>query len=664
MLKKQDYDKLCEEIWEHNRRYYVLNKPTISDEKFDRLLNKLEKIEKEHPEWISSSSPTQRVGEEPTKGFKTVRHTVAMLSLANTYSQEEIEDFIKRIERLEGRKNQEFCCELKMDGTAVTCVYENGQFVRGVTRGDGKKGDDITSNLRTVKSLPLQLYGKDVPKKLEVRGEVYMSHDVFQKLNEEKEERGEEPWANPRNAAAGSLKLLDPKEVSERLLSVVFYAIADVDGLPVKTQTEAHKFLAKHGLPTLAEVKECRNIDEIWKFADKVLKLRPSLPYDIDGIVIKVNSLSAQRRMGKTGKNPRWAVAYKFAAEQAETIINDITVQVGRTGVLTPVAELEPVFLAGSTISRATLHNQDEIKRKDIRIGDTVIIEKGGDVIPKVSSVVKDKRPKNSKPWHMPKKCPVCETEVKTVPGEVAVRCPNKKTCPAQGLRRLIYFAGKQAMDIEHLGEKVVEMLVKKGFVKRPSDFYRLTDEDLYQLEGFKEKSVENLLGSLEESKKVSLPRFIMALGIKYVGSETAELLAAKAGTIDKVMELSYDDLISIEGIGDKVASSIEEYFEHPSNIEELERLLELGVKPQKVKVKTFKDHPFSGKSFVLTGALENYTRQSASALIKERGGKVSSAVSSKTDYVLVGEDPGSKYDKAKKLGVAILDESQFEKLL
>ncbi len=551
-----------------------------------------------------------------------------------------------------------------MDGTAVTCIYENGQFIRGVTRGDGKKGDDITLNLRTVKSLPLQLYGKDVPKKLEVRGEVYMSHDVFQTLNEEKEEKGEEPWANPRNAAAGSLKLLDPKEVSERHLSVVFYAIADIDGLPVKTQAEAHRFLAKHGLPTLAEVKECRDIDEIWRFADKVLKLRPELSYDIDGIVIKVDSLSAQRRMGTTGKNPRWAVAYKFAAEQAETTINDITVQVGRTGVLTPVAELEPVFLAGSTISRATLHNQDEIKRKDIRLGDTVIIEKGGDVIPKVSSVVKDKRPKNSQAWHMPRKCPVCQTEVETVPGEVAIRCPNNKGCPAQGLRRLIYFAGKQAMDIEHLGEKVVEMLVKKGFVKRLSDFYRLTEEKLYQLEGFKEKSVENLLSSLEDSKKVSLARFIMALGIKYVGSETAELLAAKAGTIDKVMELTYEDLISIEGIGDKAASSIKEYFEHSINIEEIETLFELGVKPQKVTVKTFKDHPFSGKSFVLTGALENYTRQSASALIKERGGKVSSAVSSKTDYVLVGEDPGSKYDKAKKLGVAILEESKFEKLL
>ena len=663
-MKKEDYEKLCQEVWEHNRRYYTLNKPTISDEEFDRLLKKLEKIEEEHPEWLSSSSPTQRVGEEPTKGFKTVSHTVPMLSLANTYSQDEIEDFLKRVERLEGRKNQEFCCELKMDGTAVSCLYENGEFTRGLTRGNGKKGDDITTNLRTVKSLPLRLYGSDVPEKLEVRGEVFMPHDVFQKLNDEKTEKGEEPWANPRNAAAGSLKLLDPKEVSRRSLSVVFYAIADIDGLPVKTQFEAHKFLEKHGLPTLAEVKECADIDEIWSFAEKVLKLRPELPYDIDGIVIKVNSLSSQRRMGTTGKNPRWAVAYKFAAEQAETKIRDITVQVGRTGVLTPVAELEPVSLAGSTISRATLHNQDEVKRKDIRIGDTVVIEKGGDVIPKVSSVVKDKRPKDSKPWHMPKKCPACGAEVETVPGEVAIRCPNKIECPAQGLRRLIYFAGKQAMDIDHLGEKVVEMLVNKGFVKRPSDFYHLSEDQLYQLDGFKEKSVENLLKSLEDSKDVPLSRFIMALGIKYVGTETAELIASKAGTIDKVMELTYDDLISIEGIGDKVAASVVEYFEHPGNIEEIKRLLGSGVKPKKVKVKTFKDHPFDKKTFVLTGALENYTRQSASGLIKERGGKVSSSVSKKTDYVLAGDDPGSKYDKAKKLGVAILSESEFEKML
>jgi DNA ligase (NAD+) len=663
-MKKEDYEKLCQEVWEHNRRYYTLNKPTISDEEFDRLLKKLEKIEEEHPEWLSSSSPTQRVGEEPTKGFKTVSHTVPMLSLANTYSQDEIEDFLKRVERLEGRKNQEFCCELKMDGTAVSCLYENGEFTRGLTRGNGKKGDDITTNLRTVKSLPLRLYGSDVPEKLEVRGEVFMPHDVFQKLNDEKTEKGEEPWANPRNAAAGSLKLLDPKEVSRRSLSVVFYAIADIDGLPVKTQFEAHKFLEKHGLPTLAEVKECADIDEIWSFAEKVFKLRPELPYDIDGIVIKVNSLSSQRRMGTTGKNPRWAVAYKFAAEQAETKIRDITVQVGRTGVLTPVAELEPVSLAGSTISRATLHNQDEVKRKDIRIGDTVVIEKGGDVIPKVSSVVKDKRPKDSKPWHMPKKCPACGAEVETVPGEVAIRCPNKIECPAQGLRRLIYFAGKQAMDIDHLGEKVVEMLVKKGFVKRPSDFYHLSEDQLYQLDGFKEKSVENLLKSLEDSKDVPLSRFIMALGIKYVGTETAELIASKAGTIDKVMELTYDDLISIEGIGDKVAASVVEYFEHPGNIEEIKRLLGSGVKPKTVKVKTFKDHPFDKKTFVLTGALENYTRQSASGLIKERGGKVSSSVSKKTDYVLAGDDPGSKYDKAKKLGVAILSESEFEKML
>ncbi|NGX58172.1 MAG: DNA ligase [Chlamydiae bacterium] len=661
---KAEYDKLCQEVWEHNRRYYVEHRPTISDTEFDHLLAKIEQMEKEHPEWVTVSSPTQRVGEQPTKGFKSVTHKVPMLSLANTYSKEEIEDFIKRMHKLEGKKEVSYCCELKMDGTAVTCIYENGVFVQGITRGNGKKGDDITTNLRTIKSLPLQLYGKDVPKKLEVRGEAYMPHAVFEELNQAKEEAGEEPWANPRNAAAGSLKLLDPREVSRRNLAVKFYAIADIDGLPVKTQYETHQYLKKHGFPILAEVKLCHSIDDIWKFAEKVLKLRLKLTYDIDGIVIKVDSLSAQRKMGATGKNPRWAVAYKFAAEQAETKIEGITVQVGRTGVLTPVAELTPVFLAGSTIARATLHNQDEVKRKDIRVGDFVIIEKGGDVIPKVTSVVTEKRPSGTSPWHMPKKCPSCGTPVEHIEEEVAIRCPNIERCPEQNLRRLIYFASKHAMDIENLGDKVVEQLVKHGYVKAPSDIYTLTPNQLAQLEGFKEKSVSNLIESIEASKKVSFPRFIMALGIKYVGIGTAELIASKVGDIQGLMKASYEDLIQIDGIGDKVAQSVTEYFENSHHLKEIERMTSLGVNPEKVKVVTFTGHEFEGKSFVLTGTLENYTRQTAAALIKERGGKVSSAVSSKTDFVLAGESSGSKLDKAEKLGIRVLTESQFERML
>jgi len=660
-MKKSVYEKLCEEIWKHNRLYYVDHQPIISDQEFDHLLKRLEEIEKEHPEWVTSASPTQRVGEQPTKGFKSVVHSIPMLSLANTYSKEDIQDFIKRVQKLEGGRKLSFCCELKMDGIAVTCIYENGIFVQGITRGNGKKGDDITANLRTIQSLPLKLYGKDVPKKLEVRGEVYMPHAVFNELNMAKEEAGEEPWANPRNAAAGSLKLLDPKLVAKRGLAVKFYAIADIDGLPVKTQFETHQFLKNHGLPILREVALCHSFDEIWDFAEHVNVLRQDLTYDIDGIVIKVDSLASQRRMGATGKNPRWAVAYKFAAEQAETVIEGITVQVGRTGVLTPVAELKPVSLAGSTISRATLHNQDEIKRKDIRVDDAVIIEKGGDVIPKVESVIKERRPASSEPWHMPDKCPSCGLPVHKIEGEVAIRCLNSEECPAQNLRSLIYFASKQGMDIEHLGEKVVEQLVSLGFVKTPSDFFKLTEVELSHLEGFKDKAISNLLNSLEESKNVPLPRFIMALGIKYVGSGTADLIAAKVGDVQGLLDVDYEDLICIDGIGEKVAESVIDYLDDPENIEEIEEMIDSGVNPEKVKVVSYSGHPFEGKTFVLTGALENYTRQSASALIKERGGKVSSSVSSKTDYILAGDNAGSKLDKAEKLGVSILDEDKFK---
>ncbi|MCB1149760.1 MAG: NAD-dependent DNA ligase LigA, partial [Chlamydiia bacterium] len=411
-MTKDEYLRLCEEVWKHNRLYYVDHAPIISDEQFDRLLKQVEEIEANHPEWVTPSSPTQRVGEQLTQGFKTVKHAVPMLSLANTYSPEEVDDFLKRTHKQLHKNTVDLSAELKMDGIAVSVRFEKGIYTRAVTRGNGKEGDDITQNLRTIKALPLQLYGKSIPDVLEVRGEVFMPHAVFHALNKQKEKAGEPLWANPRNAAAGSLKLLDPKEVSRRDLSVVFYAIALPEEPPISLQHEVPSYLGALGLPTLALHALCRTRDEIWHFAEKVLQKRKSLPYDIDGIVLKVDKLSDQVKLGMTGKTPRWAVAYKFAAEQATTVIHDITVQVGRTGVLTPVAELDPVFLAGSTIARATLHNQDEIARKDIRIGDTVIIEKGGDVIPKVAEVVLDKRPAQSKVWHMPTKCPACGTPV------------------------------------------------------------------------------------------------------------------------------------------------------------------------------------------------------------------------------------------------------------
>lgn len=667
-MKKHDthqaYEELCREIWHHNKLYYVDHKPVLSDEEYDFLYKRLEEMEKMHPEWVEPSSPTQRVGEGLTPGFKTVSHSIPMLSLANTYSQEELADFVKRIRKLSGRDNLTFSCELKMDGIAVSVCYEKGVYKRGVTRGDGKKGDDVTVNIKTIQALPLRLYGEDIPDILEVRGEVFMPHQVFKELNEQREEASEQLWANPRNAAAGSLKLLDPQEVSKRQLSIVSYGIADPSSLSIRSQYEIHEYLGRLGLPVLNQFAKCNTLEEIWAFAEKVKNSRSNLPFDIDGIVVKVDDLQEQKRLGATGKCPRWAVAYKFAAEQAMTRITGITVQVGRTGVLTPVAELEPVFLAGSTISRATLHNEDEVVRKDIRIGDLAQIEKGGDVIPKIVSVDHTHRSKSSAPWKMPAHCPSCHAEVVKVEGEVAVRCPNSLHCPEQRLRRLIYFAGKHAMDIENMGEKVVEQLFTKGFVALPSDIYRLTEEQISQLEGFKTKSVHNLLTSIQKSREVTLSRFIMALGIKYVGTGISDILASKAGTIETLSQMTREELMEIEGIGEKVASSVSEYFSDPMHQQEISNLLNYGVKPQSVEVKTFTGHPFQSKTFVLTGTLHLYTRDKAAVLIRERGGKVTDAVSRKTDYVVAGDSPGSKLDKAKSLGVSVLNEEEFNQML
>lgn len=662
-FKHKDYENLCKEIWEHNKRYYIDNSPTISDEEFDALLKRVIAIEKAHPEWIHPGSPTQRVNEIPASGFKTVPHAYPMLSLANTYSKDELEDFITRMHKLVGAPKIAFSCELKMDGTAISVRYEKGIYVRGVTRGDGKKGDDVTANIRTIAAMPLQLYGKDIPDLLEIRGEVFMTHDEFNRSNKQREISGEPVWANPRNAAAGSLKLLDAQEVAKRHLSIVFYGIAADSSHKLTSQFSSHSYLHDHGLPTLPFKAKCFNMDEIWAFVEHIRKLRPTLPFDIDGVVVKLDDLRDQEHLGTTGKNPRWAVAYKFAAEQAVTRILDITVQVGRTGVLTPVAELEPVLVAGSTISRATLHNEEEVERKGIRIGDTVTIEKGGDVIPKVVNVHLALRPSHSHPWKMPEHCPSCGTQVLREENQVAVRCPNMH-CADQRLRRLTHFAGKGAMDIDNMGEKVVEQLMAKELISVPSDIYQLTVEDLSQLDNFKEKSIQNLLTGIENSKDIPLPRFIMALGIKHVGTGTADLLAAKAGNIETLAKLTVADLEEIEGVGPKVASAVVEFFSDPINLEEVNRLLAHGVKPQKMAVKKNIDHAFNGKTFVLTGTLQNYTRAAAAAYIKERGGKVTDSVSKQTDFLVVGEDAGSKLDKAKKLGIQILTEKEFADLL
>lgn len=658
----EEYKKLVEEMVEHDRHYYDEAKPIITDYQYDQSMYLLKDYEAKHPENILANSPSQRVAEAPTEGFIQKSHMIPMMSLANTYSSDEVGDFLKRVYKLLETSNVDFCCELKMDGTAISLRYKKGKLFCAVTRGNGKQGDDVTNNIKTISSVPLELKGEGYPEDFEVRGEVYLSLASFQSINEERQQLGLETFANPRNAAAGSLKLLDPAMVKKRKLHLVCYGIAEGQS-PEKFQDATLKLLEKWGLPVASHQHfvVAKNLDEIMSFANGIEKQRSSLPFEIDGVVVKVNDLTKHLVLGSTGKTPRYAVAYKFAPEQAKTKVLDITVQVGRTGVLTPVAELEPVFLAGSTIARATLHNQDEVLRKDIRIGDVVIIEKGGDVIPKVVSVDFSQRDNSSHKWHMPKKCPACHCDVVHRLGEVAVRCVNSR-CFAQRMRKIAFFASKHAMDIEHMGERVVEMLVEKGLVTRISDIYTLTANDLFSLEGFKEKSVNNLLESIEKSKKCLLSRFIMGLGIPSVGIETAESLAQYARDIPSLLKMSEMEFKNVEGVGDKTAQILYAFFQDEENQEEIRHLLSLGVCPEKMKQK-IEGHVFFGKTFVLTGALRNYSREEAAELIKERGGKVSGSVSKNTNFVLVGDDPGSKYTKAKELGIQILSEEQFSKM-
>ncbi len=654
------YHALIKEIEKHDRLYYVECKPLISDREYDALMEELVEIEKAHPELISPHSPSQRVSEKRHEGFKEAAHTVPMLSLANTYSRDEVIEFTERIKKLLPGRDIRYSLELKIDGTAISARYENGLYVRAVTRGDGKVGDDVTENLRTIHALPLRLSGT-YPSLLEVRGEVYLPKATFERLNELSEAAGEQPWANPRNAAAGSLKLLDSKEVARRGLMVLFYGAPECDEV-ASYQSEVPKLLRSWGLPTFAEQAHgsAESIDKIFEFINKIEARRSKMAFEIDGVVIKVDAISDQREVGTTAKSPRWAVAYKFAAEQVRTQILDITVQVGRSGVLTPVAELDPVFVAGSTISRATLHNEDEVTRKDIRIHDTVLIEKGGDVIPKVTAVILTERPPNTKAWKMPEQCPSCGGSITRIPGEVASRCLNRN-CGEQAIRKLAFFAGKTAMDIDHLGIKVVEQLFDAKLVTAPHHLYQLTEDDLLGLEGFKERSAHNLIASIAISKKAPLARFIHSLSIPFVGITTAEDLARAFGSVDKLLTAPVEALEKVEGVGTKIAHSIVGYFQENEYLEEVKSLLAAGVDPEPPQ-KVVAGHPFAGKSFVITGTL-SAARDEFAAEIKKHGGKVSSAVSPKTDYLLVGENSGSKLAAAQKLGIVILTESTFRQL-
>jgi DNA ligase (NAD+) len=652
---KQQITKLRDEINFHNYKYYVENNPVISDYEYDMLLKKLETLETQFPDLITPDSPTQRIGGEPLKGFKTVEHKIAMLSLNNAYSYDELREFDERIKK--NTNNVEYVCEPKIDGVSIALIYENGMFVRGATRGDGIKGDDVTANLKTIRSIPLRLQGSEL-QNAEVRGEVYFPVSSFKKFNKQQEKKGEQVFANPRNAAAGSLRQLDPRIVATRPLDTFLYYISHSEK-DFKTQEKSLEILCKGGFRVNPLIKKVRNIDEAIIYCKDLEVKRETLDYEIDGVVLKVNSFSQQKELGSTIKHPRWAIAFKFTAKQATTRLNDIVIQVGRTGTLTPVAILEPVQVGGVTVSRATLHNFDELKRKDIRIGDIVLVERSGDVIPQVVKSIIEKRKGDEKARVIPRKCPVCGSDVVKTLDEVAVRCPNKQ-CPARLKWRIEYFASRDSMDIDHLGGKTIDKLIEKGLVDTIADLYSLKEEDLLTLEGFKDKSVTNLLESIEKSKQQGLARLIYGLGIRHVGKYAAQLLASHYHSIDELAKKTAEDLTQIHGLGDKTAEGIATFFATEENIELIHKLKDIGIRTKETK----KEGILVGKKFVFTGSLESLPRPDASDLVMKNGGMVSSAIGKDIDYVVVGTNPGSKYEKAKKLGLVIIDESEFKELV
>jgi DNA ligase (NAD+) len=660
-LKKR-VEKLREEIEYHNYRYYILDKPEISDAQYDRLMRDLEKLEEQYPELRTPNSPTQRVGASPLEEFEIFGHTIPMLSLANAFDESEAKDFDKRVKKFLGTSEEiEYVAEPKFDGLAIELVYEAGQFVVGSTRGDGVNGENITQNLRTIKTIPLQLIQKEItaPERLEVRGEVIMQLKRFKELNRKREERGEPPFANPRNAAAGSVRQLDPKITAERPLEIYFYALGEVRGWTFKTQWEVLKTLPKWGLRTNPHVRKCKNIEEVLDYYHDMNEKRETLPYEIDGTVIKINSFDLQTRLGEIARSPRWALAFKFQPKQETTKIKDIKPQVGRTGALTPVAFMEPVRVGGVEVSRATLHNQDEIDRLDVRIGDTVVIQRAGDVIPEVVQVITSKRTGTEKKFKMPSKCPVCGAEV--IKEEAIHRCIGLD-CPAQLKGRIRHFASKRAMDIEGLGVKLIDQLVDKGLVKDVADIYYIKKKQLIELERMADKSAQNIIDAIEKSKTKPISKFLYALGIRNVGETTAEDLAHHFSRLDDFFHLSEENLMEVQGIGPEVAASVHQFFGDKKNKESIERLKKAGVKVIEPKAK--EKRKLAGKVFVFTGALKAFGRDEARNLVESMDGMTASSVSKKVDFVVVGEDPGSKFDKAKELGIKTLTEEEFKKMV
>lgn len=650
--------QLREDIKYHEKKYYVDNDPQISDYEFDLLVKELEKLESQFPQLITPESPTQRVGEQPIEGFASIAHRTPMLSLDNCYSVEELREFEERIKRLLPSQKIEYVAELKIDGLGISVVYRERKYAQAVTRGDGFRGDDVTSNVKTIRSLPLEI---DNPRQVEVRGEIYLPFASFNKINKEREGQEEPLFANPRNAAAGSLRLLNPKQVASRRLDAFIYAIF-IDGKEQESQWDNIQMLRRLGFKTNPFSYLFSSLDEVISFWEEWTEKRDSLDYDVDGVVIKVNSTIQRNILGSTAKFPRWAISFKFPARQATTKIEDIVIQVGRTGALTPVAILEPVKLSGTTISRSTLHNEEEIKRKDIRVGDYVLIERSGDVIPKVVSVIKERRTGKERRFSFPTRCPVCGSSTFRPEGEAISRCTNP-SCPAKLRESLLHFASRRAMNIEGLGDSLVDQLLAKNMIKNIPDLYSLKYEGLVKLERMGPKSSENLLDEIEKSKKRNVDRLIFALGIRFVGERTAQTLASYFQGLDNLARADYEDLIQVEDVGPKVAESIVFFFKQPENADLVKKLKEAGLNFTSKKEKEAKK-PLAGLTFVLTGKLNTLTREEAAEKIEKKGGKVSSSVSSKTNYVVAGETPGSKLNRAQSLGIPVVDEKEFLKLI
>jgi len=663
---KKQLETLRDEIRRHEDLYYLEDNPEISDEEYDVLIEKLRKLEQQHPALMTTDSPTQRVGGRPAEGFPEFVHRRPMLSLDNSYNIDELRAFDARCRKLAGERRIEYVAELKIDGLSLSIHYDNGVFVRGVTRGDGTRGEDVTSNVRTIRSIPLKLRGdaKRVAAEIEVRGEAYLSRKVFEKINREREDEGEARFANPRNAAAGTLRQLDPSITARRRLGMFAYDVLAGERKAFDTHWEALNWLETAGLRVNTNRALCDSIEGVIEFCNEMETKREELDYEIDGVVVKINSTAMQEDFGATGKAPRWAIAYKYPARQATTRVNDIIVSVGRTGALTPVAMLEPVPLGGVTVSRSTLHNEDEIKRLGLKIGDWVLIERGGDVIPKVLKVIESKRTGKEKPFKMPTQCPVCGGRVSRPEGEAVSRC-IAADCPAQLIGIILHFASRRAMRIEGLGFALADQLIDKKMVKDVADIYSLTLEDLVSLERMAKKSATNVLNQIEASKSRDLSSLIYGLGIRHVGERTAGILAREFGSLERLSKASVEELDNVHEIGLTMAESIHDWFADKGNARLCERLHAAGVRTELEKGAT-KDEPqtFAGKIFVLTGSLPAMTRDEATALIEARGGRVTSSVSKKTDFLLAGAEPGSKLEKANQLGVKVIDENQFKKML